>query len=147
MEHGGRVLRVFEREGCRVHDLMRSAKINSMKQEPPDIETCKSIVNSSRLRTDRSIGLGIALLAVAGLWTWWGLSHTHLRVIEGSRYIATESVLFLTGGAIFFAGAYRRFVVKKEDRALYWLATDHLSRHNAAVTARNAEQVVAPNGP
>jgi len=25
MEHGGRVLRDFEREGCRVHDLMRSA--------------------------------------------------------------------------------------------------------------------------
>jgi len=117
-----------------------------MNLEPPDIETCKSIINSADVRAQRSINGSLVMLAIAAFMIMVAFSTGYSRWIDGMPYLNPRGMFALFCAMFAIRSAYLRIFGTKDGRALVWLATDYLSRHimEAAKqhTEQHAEQVV-----
>lgn len=111
----------------------------NMNQEPPDIETCKDIINSADLLAGGSIRGGLGRLAVAGLFllsAFWGRD---VQWVNDWPYFNVRGT-FSLGTAIFMIRqAYLRVYGAKDGRILVWFAKDYLSRHIQETARQNAE--------
>ena len=111
-----------------------------MHQGPPDIETCKRIINSPELRTERSIIGAMVSLAMGGVLTVLCFSVGHVSWIDETPYLSPWCVIGVLVAVLKIVDAIQRIVVSTQDRALVWFATDYLSRHIAGVAKQNARQ-------
>jgi hypothetical protein len=118
-----------------------------MKSEPPDLETCKTIVNSAELRSEHSFKGTIGRLAIACVFILFAFTNRECQWIDGTPYLNLRSILGLSMAIIYIRIAYLRAFGTKDGHVLTQFATYYINNHYAEAAKQRAEQAVPPNGP
>jgi len=118
-----------------------------MQQLPPDIDTCKKIIDSPKLRVERDIFQSFLSLVGSGLMIVLFILDCKPRMIDGNWFLSFRGALFLFCIFACLVKAYRSFTVSKEDKAIRWLAMDFITRHYASTSTKEAEQLMDVNRP